>query len=51
MLFARRSVQRGDTELIDDQELWLGKLRESLLEPAFAVTLGKLRNDSRGCDG
>lgn len=26
------------------------KLRESLLEPAFAVTLGKLRNDSRGCD-
>lgn len=25
-------------ELVDDQELWLGKLRESLLEPPFAVT-------------
>lgn len=37
-------------ELVDDQELWLGKLRESLLEPPFAVTFSKLRNDSRGCD-
>jgi hypothetical protein len=37
-------------EFVDDQELSLGKLRESLLEPTFAVTFGKLRNDSRGCD-
>jgi hypothetical protein len=38
------------SELVDDQELWLGKLREPLLEPALAVTFGKLRNDSGGCD-
>jgi hypothetical protein len=37
-------------EFVDDQELSLGKLRESLLEPTFAATFGKLRYDSRGCD-
>ncbi len=37
-------------EFVDDQELWLGKLREPLVKPAFAVSFGKLRNDRRGCD-
>jgi hypothetical protein len=36
-------------DFVDDQELWLSKLRGSLLEPAFTVTVGELRNDSRGC--
>jgi hypothetical protein len=38
------------SEFVDDQEFWLGKLREPLLEPALAMTFGKLRNDCGGCD-
>ncbi len=42
---------KGQTsEFIDDQELWLGKLREPLFELALAVTFGKLRNDCGGCN-
>ena len=38
------------SEFVDDQELWFGKMREPLLEPAFAVTLGELGNDRSGGD-
>jgi hypothetical protein len=36
------------TELVNDQELWLGEMREPLLEPAFGMALGELCNDRRG---
>src|SRR5258708_34370972 len=36
------------TELINDQELWFGEVRQPLLKPAFAVALGELRNDRGG---
>lgn len=38
------------SEFVDDQELWFGKMREPLLEFAFAVTLGELGNDRSGGD-
>jgi len=35
------------TELVNDQELWLGEVREPLVESSFAMTPGEWCNDCR----